>query len=176
MLTTKLVYHFWKREARKIAEIFHRILIQIVVLEIVWNVQKSLRSHDPVLLPAFSQWVIFYNREAVTTGFDVIWRDFEHEQKAKQRRKLKLKQKLEIDYGYYFEKGRSQSEPEEDQKENNPVEPSWLEPVKLSVIGGSTSSSILSDSAFEELLEIHKLKFVNFLLLIEHEEILIYFI
>ena len=83
--------------------------------------------------------------------FDVIWRDFEHEQKAKQRRKLKLKQKLEIDYGYYFEKGRSQSEPEEDQKENNPIGPSWLEPVKLSVIGGSTSSSILSDSAFEEL-------------------------
>lgn len=64
---------------------------------------------------------------------------------------MKLKQKLDIDYGYYFEKGRSQSEPEEDQKENNPVGPSWLEPVKTSVIGGSTSSSILSDSAFDEL-------------------------
>ena len=59
-----------------------------------------------------------------------------------------MKQKLDIDYGYYFEKGRSQSEPEEDQKENDPVGPSWLEPVKLSV--GSTSSSILSDSAFED--------------------------
>ena len=62
---------------------------------------------------------------------------------------MKLKAKLDIDYGYYFEKGRSQSEPEEDQKENHPV--SWLEPVKLPVIGGSTSSSILSDSAFDEL-------------------------
>ena len=54
---------------------------------------------------------------------------------------------MDIDYGYYFEKGRSETE--EDQKENHPV--SWLEPVKLPVIGGSTSSSILSDSAFDEL-------------------------
>lgn len=44
---------------------------------------KITSSHDQLLLPAFRSGLSceFYNREAVTTRFDVIWRDFEHEQR-----------------------------------------------------------------------------------------------
>ena len=82
LLKVKLVYHFWKRETQKIGETFHQILIQIVALEIVWNVQKSVchmtESYYRLFRSGLSE---FYNREAVTMRFDVIWRDFEHEQR-----------------------------------------------------------------------------------------------